>query len=226
MEPSGIEQRRHPRYPVDWGVEIQIGDWHDAQLLTSGNLSEGGLFIRFANLGIERGMTLRVALRLPDRTRVEVEGVVAHVVTRRNRCGAQKVPGFGLRFTEKHAMELKEVASKAASQAGSAQRYHIEAYISLDAELRRGDREVGMRTRALAPRRPTDEVSKSVGCDEGGRRGSTLDEAPTLISTPGAPIEAPAGPVRATDHEYQLRDGMLEAALAGDAPIDEGQGQG
>jgi actin-like ATPase involved in cell morphogenesis len=113
--------RRHRRYPVKWGVELSASSWEEVLQLSTDNVSRGGLFVQ-SQQTVEAGSRLRVTLKLPDGSRMEVEGVVVHAT----RPGDTKVVGFGVRFDDKHAIDLDMLEATAASHAGGRNVYQLE----------------------------------------------------------------------------------------------------
>jgi hypothetical protein len=125
--------RRHQRFPISWAVEIRATAWNDALQLATGDISRGGLFIR-TDEPLSPGDQLTIRLDLPDGTRLEVGGEVVHCITP-ERAEADKVAaGFGVRFDEKHAIDLDLLGAIAASNSAGEGRLDT-SYVSLPALL-------------------------------------------------------------------------------------------
>ncbi len=173
MEPI---QRQHKRFPVRWAVEIRASDWSEARELATGNVSRGGLFVRCEQAGPDIGSQVEVTLQLPDDMVLRANGVVVHAIPAERAHEAGMAPGFGIRFHEKHAVDLSLLEGLAASNAAGPLTYAIdeEAYISLPAVLQIADE----------PARPT-SAHKLVAPPE----SPTLLDAPPEDEIPDIPDE-------------------------------------
>lgn len=182
---SDKNARKHHRYPVKWGVDIDVPDWQKVQTLTTDNISRGGLFVRTETKEIDIGSTVRVSLKLPDGMSVEVDGEVVHVIkAQENAEGHKTAAGFGVRFDEKHATDLSLLEAMAASHAAGPNTYDMGSYISMDAVFRRLADGAAHRTSAyqlVSERREDDAVP----LDE-----SAIVESKVDSSIPGAPPAA------------------------------------
>jgi actin-like ATPase involved in cell morphogenesis/Tfp pilus assembly protein PilZ len=121
LEESDI--RRHRRYAVQFGVELSASSWDDVLQLTTINVSRGGLFLRSEQMA-QLGSRVRLAVRLPDDSRLEVEGEVVHLV--KPDPSGSRPAGFGVRFDEQHALELNMLEATAASHAKGRNTYQLE----------------------------------------------------------------------------------------------------
>ncbi len=129
--------RQHRRYEVSFDVEITAGDWEGVLELSTQNISRGGLFVRSMH-PVKVGARLKVTLRLPDGEKFNVEGEVAHTVSPEQAVETGKKPGFGLRFDDKHALDLSLLEAMAASHTGGRHCYSMsDTYIIMPTVLRR-----------------------------------------------------------------------------------------
>ena len=123
-------------------MEIRATAWNDALQLATGDISRGGLFIR-CDEPLSPGDQLTVSLDLPDGSRLEVGGEVAHCISPERAAAEQIAAGFGVRFDEKHAIDLDLLGAIAASNSAGEGRIDT-SYVSLPALLldRQGGRQV------------------------------------------------------------------------------------
>jgi len=127
--------RRHKRYPVSWKVEITASSWDDALQLTTDNVSRGGLFIACDDPP-EVGSELEIELELPDDSFLRMTGVIVHSINAARAAEQGLAPGFGVRFNEKHAIDLNLLEGIASVNAGGRNNFLLdESYITLPATL-------------------------------------------------------------------------------------------
>ncbi|MCA9666236.1 MAG: Hsp70 family protein [Myxococcales bacterium] len=110
-------QRRHRRYSVALNVEISARDWDDVKVLSTVNVSRGGVFIR-SHSTVPVGSLLAINVRLPDGTTLTASGVVVHSIPHEAAQQAGSAAGFGVRFDEQHALDLGLLEAIAASHSG------------------------------------------------------------------------------------------------------------
>ncbi|MBW2732668.1 MAG: Hsp70 family protein [Deltaproteobacteria bacterium] len=108
------KRRRDRRYDLSWSVEISTDQWEEVLPLTTDNVSRGGLFVVSEHF-LEPNSTITVSLHLPDGGALEMEGNVMHSVRVEDAKRLKVAPGFGVRFAEKHAMDLSLLEAMAAS---------------------------------------------------------------------------------------------------------------
>ncbi len=114
-------------------MEIRATAWNDALQLATGDISRGGLFIR-SDEPLNPGDQLTVRLDLPDGSRLEVGGEVAHCISPERAAAEQIAAGFGVRFDDKHAIDLDLLGAIAASNSAGEGRLDT-SYVSLPALL-------------------------------------------------------------------------------------------
>jgi actin-like ATPase involved in cell morphogenesis len=173
-------QRQHRRFPVDWGVEIRAADWSEALRLATGNVSRGGLFVRCDQQSPEVGALVQITLQLPDEMVLHAEAVVVHTIPPERALEAGMAPGFGIRFHEKHAVDLTLLEGLAASHSAGpfAQAISDEDFISLPAMLQAVD----------GQRHPT-SAHKLVAASTGEDAISIVDAPPDDEAIPEIPDE-------------------------------------
>ena len=96
LVPIQNDPRKHPRVPVNIGVEFKINSkWHQTYTSTLGG---GGIFIRTINPPKE-GTYIAIKFRLPEIGKtVEVEGVVVWSNEYNPEGKKTSLPGMGVRF--------------------------------------------------------------------------------------------------------------------------------
>jgi Tfp pilus assembly protein PilZ len=97
--------RVHPRFAVDWRVELRCPDWGVVSRACASNASRGGIFI-LTSRPPAVGAPVEVVLSLPDGSKVELRGTVQHVVTPERAVAEGKSAGIGVRLDERHAVDL------------------------------------------------------------------------------------------------------------------------
>ena len=159
--------RKFERHGLHWAVEIEASDWAEVAQLTTVDVSRGGTFVRTPTPP-PKGTIIKLALALPDGSRLKLEGKVVHAIDEAAAATAGKEPGFGLQFDERYAIDLNLLEAIVAAQVGKpgpmpeAQKGGLHLPDTLP-----GVGEVDEATRAAAP------WASAAGDDPGkGRTGS------------------------------------------------------
>lgn len=131
-------QRRHRRYDVAWTVTVQASTWGEVQQFSTSNVSRGGLFV-CSESPPPTGTAIETAIRLPDGNRLPLTGVVVHSVNAQQAEETGRLPGFGVQFDQKHAVDLALLEANARANAAGESTYEVSPdRFAIAAELHDG----------------------------------------------------------------------------------------
>src|SRR5205823_684229 len=91
-------RRQSPRFDQMLPVGVRLSTWEKFEILYTGNISRGGIFIRCARPA-EVGSPVSVRLGLPDGRVIELAGEVAHSRSPEEAARTGRRAGMGVRFT-------------------------------------------------------------------------------------------------------------------------------
>jgi uncharacterized protein (TIGR02266 family) len=110
---SPLDARREsPRYEQVLPVGVRVSTWEKFEILYTGNISRGGVFIRSARPA-PVGSAVSVRLGLPDGQVIELDGEVAHCRSPEDAARTGRRPGVGVRFTSWTPGQREELAKLA-----------------------------------------------------------------------------------------------------------------
>jgi hypothetical protein len=123
---SPEKRRIHERYDVNWSVEVRTEHWGELQVLSTSNISRGGVFV-LSNSPPEIGTTVHTTLVMPDGDRMRLQGVVMHRVSAEAAKERKTQPGFGVQFDAKHSLDLVLLEARAKRNAAGTDTYALNA---------------------------------------------------------------------------------------------------